>query len=56
VGSIAGGSGREGNGSLEDIESNLDNAVRLQLSKQLARQWWRTPLIPALGRQRQADF
>jgi hypothetical protein len=22
----------------------------------LAEQWWRTPLIPALGRQRQADF
>jgi hypothetical protein len=21
-----------------------------------ARQWWRTPLIPALGKQRQADF
>jgi hypothetical protein len=21
-----------------------------------AGQWWRTPLIPALGRQRQADF
>jgi hypothetical protein len=22
----------------------------------LARQWWRMPLIPALGRKRQADF
>jgi hypothetical protein len=24
--------------------------------KILAQQWWRTPLIPALGRQRQAEF
>jgi hypothetical protein len=22
----------------------------------ITRQWWRMPLIPALGRQRQADF
>jgi hypothetical protein len=26
------------------------------LKKTEARLWWRTPLIPALGKQRQADF
>jgi hypothetical protein len=25
-------------------------------TKILSQAWWRTPLIPALGRQRQADF
>jgi hypothetical protein len=25
-------------------------------SEEKARQWWCTPLIPALGRQRQVDF
>jgi hypothetical protein len=24
--------------------------------EKLSRAWWRTPLIPALGRQRQVDF
>jgi hypothetical protein len=27
-----------------------------KIKKSLARQWWCTPLIPALGRQRQVDF
>jgi hypothetical protein len=29
------------------------NALKISISSQV---WWRTPLIPALRRQRQADF
>jgi hypothetical protein len=34
------------------------NIIGLHFDKSvpLAGQWWGTPLIPALGRQRQADF
>jgi hypothetical protein len=33
-------------------KSNLRDTIKMVLS----RVWWRMPLIPALGRQRQADF
>ena len=36
--------------------SLLTTAVCFPQEWSLARQWWRMPLIPALGRQRQADF
>ena len=34
----------------------MKNSSNPRIRKNLARQWWRTPLIPALGRQRQVDF
>jgi hypothetical protein len=32
------------------------NKQKLTFKKKSHRAWWRMPLIPALGRQRQADF
>jgi hypothetical protein len=42
----------------DELWFNLEKFCKEILFKQLhpAGQWWRTPLIPALGRQRQADF
>jgi hypothetical protein len=42
---------------LVDFLRKLHNILFFLLIKQLWSQaWWRTPLVPALGRQRQADF
>jgi hypothetical protein len=30
--------------------------IAFSINTQVIRQWWHTPLIPALGRQRQVDF
>lgn len=35
--------------------NNIFSIIKLFL-KLMARQWWHTPFIPALGRQRRADF
>jgi hypothetical protein len=35
---------------IEDFKKDINNSLKG------TRQWWCTPLIPALGRQRQADF
>jgi hypothetical protein len=32
------------------------NSERVIVEKESSRAWWRTPLIPALRRQRQVDF
>jgi hypothetical protein len=37
-------------------ESNLIYIYNVFKEKKKSQAWWRTPLIPALGRQRQVDF
>jgi hypothetical protein len=54
-----GGAGREGRGC-----ENLVSKHSIPIAKNIAKfkkpffsqEWWCMPLIPALGRQRQADF
>jgi hypothetical protein len=41
--------------SLEEEKGKEKCSYNLKKKKK-GRAWWRTPLIPALGRQRQADF
>jgi hypothetical protein len=46
----------EGNqGGSKDLNVNFKKLI-FKKKKQMSQAWWRTPLIPALGRQRQADF
>jgi glyceraldehyde-3-phosphate dehydrogenase/erythrose-4-phosphate dehydrogenase len=46
------------NMSVEDLTYRFEKAARRNGRKKAVkrRAWWRTPLMPALGRQRQADF
>ena len=37
------------------IQITIPKSIQLEINIWI-QQWWRTPLIPALGRQRQADF
>jgi hypothetical protein len=38
------------------VKQNQKKLPIIKKKKKQARQWWPTPLIPALGRQRQVDF
>jgi hypothetical protein len=39
------------------LSSVISDALKIVIIKnKSSRQWWHTPLIPALGRQRQVDF
>ena len=49
------------NDSLKEMQENIAKQVEVlkeetQKSLKEAGQWWYMPVIPALGRQRQADF
>jgi hypothetical protein len=46
----------EKNIMVEFCISNLIVIYSMEETTIIARQWWRMPLIPALGRQRQEDF
>jgi hypothetical protein len=39
-----------------DLRSRIDKWDLIKKKKKKSQAWWCTPLVPALGRQRQADF